>query len=310
MSIGRLEPVPIREVWKKEEKDFTPWLERNIDILAEKLGIELSPVEREKKAGMFETDLLAEDQNSDPVIIECQFGKSDHDHLGKVLTYLTQLNAKTVIWLCEDPRPEHIGAISWLNEVAPQDVSFYLIRIESYRIGNSPPAPHFVVLSQPSMEAKTTGQVKKDLAERHKKRLEFWEGLLGKSRSRGIRLFENVKPSKENWIGTGSGKSGLWYNYVILMHASRVELYIDTGDGDENKRIFDQLFSQKKEIEAKGIPIVWQRLDDKRASRIYVQVSENIGLRDEDKWDKLQNDMIDTMVKFEEALGKRVQNMM
>ena len=304
MKIGRLEPVPLRTVWPRGERDFVSWLEKNIDILSEALGIDLSVEEREKKAGVFKVDILAE-SNSDPVVIECQFGKSDHDHLGKILTYLTQLDAKVAIWICEDPRPEHVNVISWLNEST--DVSFYLVKLEVFRIGNSPPAPHFLVLSRPSPEARAIGETKKEIAKRHRLRLEFWKRLLDKSKSKGVRLFENIKPSKQNWISTGAGKSGLQYSYVILMNSSRVELYIDTGNREENKRIFDQLYSQKEEIEKEfGGKLDWQRLDDKRACRISVQVTKNAGLINEDKWDEIQDAMIDTMIRLEKAFKERI----
>lgn len=241
-------------------------------------------------------------------MIECQFGKSDHDHLGKILTYLTQLNAKVAVWICEDPRPEHVNVISWLNEST--GVSFYLVKLEVFRIGNSPPAPHFLVLSRPSSVMEAIGEMKKEFTRRHRLRHEFWKGLLDKSKARGVKLFENIKPSKENWIGTGAGKSGLQYAYVILMNSSRVELYIDTGNREENKKIFDKLYSQKEDIEKEfGGELDWQRLDDKRACRIAAQVSKHIGLKDEDKWDRIQDDMIDTMIRFEKAFRKRILNL-
>lgn len=309
MNVSRLKRVPLREVWPREEKDLTPWLENNLDILGEALDIALSVVERERRAGTFEADLLAEDADSNPVIIENQFGKSDHDHLGKTITYLTQLNAKTVIWVCEDPHPEHVAAFAWLNETTPDDVSFYLVKLEAFQIENSPPAPHFVVLSRPSSTIKAIGATKKELAKRHKKRLDFWKGLLDKSKTK-TDLFANIKPGKDNWISTGAGKSGLSYNYVILMSSSRVELYIDTGDKDKNKAIFDQLYSQKEQIETRfGEEIDWQLLEEKRASRIASLVSKKIGLKNEDKWDKIQDDMTDTMIRFESALHDRIQNL-
>jgi len=141
MEISRLESVDVRTIWKKEERDFTPWLADNIDLLSEKLNIELSFMEKEKPTGTFETDILAEDSESNLVIIENQFGKSDHDHLGKTLTYLANIEAKTAIWICEDPRPEHIKVIDWLNELP--DLSFYLVKIEAYKISNSPPSATF-----------------------------------------------------------------------------------------------------------------------------------------------------------------------
>jgi hypothetical protein len=311
MNISRLKRVSLREIWSSEEKDFTPWLENNLDILGEDLGVELSVVEREKRAGTFEVDLLAEDSDHNPVIIENQFGKSDHDHLGKTITYLTQLNAKTVIWICEDPRPEHVTAFTWLNETTPDDIAFYMVKLEAFRIENSPPAPKFVVLSRPSSIMKAIGAGKREFAKRHKQRLEFWKGLLEKSKAKTDR-FVNIKPSKECWIGTSAraGMAGLYYNYVILMTSSRVELYIDTGDKDKNKRIFDQLYSAREEIERKvGAKIEWQRLEEKRACRIAVLVSKRIGLKDEDKWDRIQEDMVATMIRFESALESSLQNL-
>ena len=308
MDISRLEPVPLREVWLNEEKDFTPWLERNIDVLADALQIEsLSIVERESRTGSFEVDILAEDSTSEKVIIENQFGKSDHDHLGKILTYLTGFEAKTAIWICEDPHPEHVKAVNWLNETTPEDVSFYLVRLEAFKIGESPPAPHFSIIASPSPVLKDIKGTVKELAERHVKRRQFWTELLDKIKGKNIELFANIKPGKENWIQTGSGKSGVTYNYVILMHSARLDLYIDTGKRDDNKRIFDQLFSQKDKIEAAfGEKLDWQRLDDKRASRISAHVNKRVGLRNEDKWDKLQEDMIEAMTRFEKALREPI----
>ena len=311
MNTSRLKRVSLREIWPNEEDDLTPWLENNLDILGEALGIELSAIEREKRAGTFEADLLAEDSNSNPVVIENQFGKSDHDHLGKTITYLTQLNAKTVIWICGEPRPEHVTAFTWLNETTPDDISFYLVKLEAFKIENSPPAPHFVVLSRPSSAIKAIGATKKEFAERHKKRVEFWKGILDKSKAK-TDLFANINPSRECWIGTSAraGITGLYYNFVILKSSSRIELYVDTRDKDKNKTIFDQLYSEREEIERRfGGKIDWQRLEEKRACRIAVLVSKRIGLKDGDKWDRIQDDMIESMIKFESVLRSSLQNL-
>jgi hypothetical protein len=309
MSVSRLKRVPVRHVWRNEEKDFTPWLKENIDVLAEALGIDLSAVEREAKVGdYFEVDLLAEGSNGDYVVIENQFGKSDHDHLGKLITYLTNYEAKTAIWICEDPQPEHKEAVDWLNKNTPSDVAFYLVKLEVFQIENSPPAPHFSVVSQPSKQIKEAGAMKEELAERHIKRLEFWKQLLEKSKGK-IDLFSNVSPSKDNWINTGAGKTGLGYAYVILMDRARVELYIDTGDASKNKKIYDELYRRKQEIERDfGEELEWQRLDERRASRIAKTVI-NKGLKDVDNWPEIQDKMIDAMIRLERALAKHVRQL-
>ena len=149
--IGRLQRVVnLREVWEHEALHFTPWLEENIDVLNNEIDLSLSIVEREQAAGDFSVDLVAEDESGNPVIIENQLERSNHDHLGKLITYLTAIGAKAAIWIVEDPRPEHIGAISWLNESSA--ASFYLLKLEAVRIEDSPLAPLLTLIVGPSEE--------------------------------------------------------------------------------------------------------------------------------------------------------------
>ena len=122
--VGKLKPVALREVWKHEAYDFTCWLFENLDILEEHIGLSLTPIEKEKSVGPFFVDIFAEDSSGRKVIIENQLTKTDHDHLGKILTYLSNLDTKIAIWISTDPRPEHIAAINYLNEVIPEDTKF------------------------------------------------------------------------------------------------------------------------------------------------------------------------------------------
>lgn len=114
--IQKIARIPLRDAFRHEAMDFTRWLEENIDVLNDCLDITLSNAEREQAAGDFNVDIVAEDDSGAKVIIENQLEKSDHDHLGKVITYLVALEAKTAIWTAADPRPEHVSAITWLNE--------------------------------------------------------------------------------------------------------------------------------------------------------------------------------------------------
>lgn len=301
MEIGRLQRVPLRELWKNEALDFTAWLAENIDVLSDALDIELSVLEREKDAGAFAVDILASDSNGRIVVIENQIEKTDHDHLGKVLTYLTNLEAKTAIWVSSDPRPEHARAVAWLNESTPDDVSFYLVRLDAYRIGESSAAPHFSVIVGPSDETKEIGQQKKVLAKRHHDYLEFWKQLLEKAKTK-TDLHTKISPGTESWITASAGRSGLGFAYVILMDDARVELYITRASAEENKAIFDQLFAQREETEkAFGGPLKWERLDGKRASRISASLGIG-GLSDADRWASVQEAMIDAMMRLHKGL--------
>ncbi|HQK64961.1 MAG TPA: DUF4268 domain-containing protein, partial [Tenuifilaceae bacterium] len=146
--IGKIEKVPLRNIWKHEAKDFTTWLQNNIDVLTQVLDFQISNVEREQSTGNFNVDLVAEDENGNPVIIENQLEKSNHDHLGKVITYLASIGAGKAIWIVSEPRQEHVKAISWLNESTAAE--FYLFKIEGIKIGNSDPAPLLTLIVGPS----------------------------------------------------------------------------------------------------------------------------------------------------------------
>ena len=221
--IGKIERMQLRDIWKHEAYDFTTWLQDNIDVLNDALGLSLSNPEREQSAGSFSVDLVAEDESGNPVIIENQLEKSNHDHLGKLITYLTAIGAKTAIWIVSDPRPEHVGAISWLNESS--SANFHLVKVEGIRIGNSEPAPLLTLIVGPSDESRAVGEKKKEIAERYKIRYKFWKELLEKSKEK-TKLHSQISPGQHNWIGTSAGKSGLGFNYVIRQHEGQVELYI------------------------------------------------------------------------------------
>ena len=299
--IGKLQRVPLREVWQHEALDFTTWLEDNLDVLNDTLDITLSGAEREQSAGAFNVDLVAEDEAGNPVVIENQLGKSDHDHLGKLITYLTGIDAKTAIWIVSDPRPEHVRAISWLNESSP--AAFYLLKVEAIKIGDSPPAPLLTLIVGPSEESREVGKTKKELAERYVIRKQFWAGLLEGARAK-TKLHANISPGQHSWIGTGAGKYGLAYNYVIRKNDGTVELYIDRGkEGEsENKAIFDELGESKDAIETVfGESLDWQRLEGRRACRIKKNIDLG-GYRDESKWPEIQEAMIDAMIRLEKAL--------
>ena len=301
-NIGKLERVPLREVWEHEAYDFTQWLQENIDVLNTALDLNLVNVDREQATGSFSIDLVAEDEGGGMVIIENQLEKSNHDHLGKLITYLTGIGAKSAIWIVSDPRPEHIAAITWLNESS--SAAFYMVKVEAVRIGESPAAPLFTLIVGPSDEAVEVGHTKKTIAERYGVRKRWWTQLVQMSATVN-KLHAHITPGEYSWIGTSSGVRGLNLNYVVTQNDCVAELYIDRGKGAEveNESIFDQLYKQKETIEkAFGGELNWERLDGKRACRISC-VQTNGGYRSpEDKWPDLQLAIIKAMDRLEKAL--------
>jgi hypothetical protein len=306
--IGKVDRVKLREVWRNEAKDFTKWLEENIDVLNDITNLNLVSAEREKSAGKFSVDLVAEDSDGATVVIENQLEKSDHDHLGKLITYLTSIEAKIALWIVSDPRPEHIRAISWLNESS--SASFYLIKVEAIQIGKSEPAPLFTLIVGPSEESKDIGQTKKEISERHKLRHMWWVKLLEIMNSK-TKLFNSISPSEYSWIGKGSGKRGVHYNFIVTQDESGVELYIDRGkDSDvENENIFNALLKSQEKIESDlGEKLDWQRLEGKRACRIKAVVQG--GYRNsEDEWGKIHSELTDVMIRFEKAFKPFIEKL-
>ena len=307
--IGRLRRVSLREVWPHEARDFTPWLEENIDVLNNAIDLTLSIVAREQTVGDFSVDLVAEDESGDPVIIENQLERSNHDHLGKLITYLTQIGAKAAIWIVSDPRPEHISAISWLNESS--SAAFYLLKLEAVRIEDSPPAPMLTLIVGSSEESQAVGETKREFTERHSLRRRFWTQMLERAKE-STPLHANTSPNQYNYVMTGAGKRGLSFLYVIQQHTSDIDLYIDRGrDTDnENEEIFNTLQEAKEQIEeAFGEPLKWQRLEGKRACRISKRFSLGGYRNDEGEWSEIQDTMIDGMIRLEEAFRPHIDRL-
>lgn len=304
VKIEKIKKVPLRDVWKNEAKNFTLWLFDNIEFLGEELDMDLTAVDREGDAGSFSVDIIAEDENGQKVVIENQLEKTNHEHLGKILTYLANLDAKIAVWVSSNPRQEHERAIDWLNEFGP-GISFYLVKIEAYKIGKSNPAAKFSIIAGPSEESEVIGKKKKEYAKRHILRKEFWGELLQKSNKK-IPLFNNISPAIYSWVGTGAGKAGINYQYVITNKYAGCELYLDKGKGYEkpniNKNRFDKLYKRKRIIEKKfGGKLSWERLDNARASRISIRFIGS-GLYDKENWPKLQDKMVDAMTRMEKSL--------
>lgn len=312
VEIGKIRKVPLRELWEKEDKNFTVWLSKNIEHLNEKLDFDISVDNAEERAGPFKVDLVGTDDiNNRKIIIENQLEKTDHTHLGQIITYLVNLEAKIAIWITSKPVQEHIRAIDWLNENSPSDVAFYLIKVEAIRIEpNEISAPLFTIVTGPTEEAKEIGQEKKEYAQRHILRKEFWTKLLEKAKTK-TKLYDNISPSIYSWIGTGAGKSGISYNFVISNRYARCEIYMDAGKDSEeiNKARFDKLRENKEEIEKKlGKQLRWERLENRRASRISFEFEEG-SLKNKDTWDEVQEKMINIMIKIESVFRDHIKNL-
>ena len=289
MELSKLIKLPLRTIWKHEAIDFTNWLARedNLQFLSETIGIELMNAQTEVGVGQFHVDILAEDETGHKVVIENQLESTNHDHLGKIITYASGLGAEVVIWIVSRAREEHEQAINWLNENTTEGANFFLIEIEIWQIGESSPAPRFNVIAKPNDWAKTiklSGSGNK-VTELKLQQQAFFERLrdYGSKNAKYIKSWQN--PRAQHWytirIGSSQAKLSVTLNSRELQAA--VELYIN-----DNKDMFQRLFAKKDEIEAKlGMKLDWQELPGKKASRIIVTHSGDFN--DEKQSDELVN---------------------
>ena len=299
--IGKMRRVPLREVWKHEASDFTKWLQDNIDLLGETLDLRLSNPDREKPAGTFSVDLVTGDEVGNTVVIENQLEKSNHDHLGKLITYTVALEAKTAIWIVADARPEHVAAISWLNSSSSMD--FYLLKVEAIRIEESPPAPLLTLIVGPNEESRAINLTKKELSDQQLLLQRFW-GQLFELSNQKTSLFANRPPSRGSWLRSSAGKR-VGFSYVIRKNDAQIQLDIE----DEDRLIFAELEKSKVTVEdIFGEPLEWELSQGRGPSRIKKQI-ELGGYTDEAKWPEIQEAMVDAMVRLEKALKPEISKL-
>jgi len=306
MNIGKIRKVPLREVWRLEDANFTVWLEENIDHLTDVLGFNIAVESSEQKVGPFSVDLYGEDDGGNKVIIENQLEKTDHAHLGQILTYLTNLEAKVAVWISSEPVEEHRKAIHWLNEVTPEDMAFYLVKLEAVKIGDdSLPAPLFTVVERPDTVIKQLGGEKKQTGQRYAKRKEFWTHFLSKMNEKS-EICRDLSPLATQSLTVTLGVTGVQMFLTLTQNHVRAEINISTGNKDKNKRIYDYFVAKKGQIETDfGGELIWKRLDGNVASKVEDHKHE-ADAWNADNWDAITKVLIDRALRMRGAFKKHI----
>ena len=307
MGIGKLKEVDIRELWKHEQYDFSEWLSKkeNIENLNEILGLTLIDISKETYVGSYRCDLFAKDETTGiKVIIENQLEISNHDHLGKIITYASGLDAKVVVWIVKEAREEHRSAIEWLNNNTNSNVNFFLIEIHAYRIGESDPAPMFQVVEQPNDFIKNNKSTNRDesMNRSQSQRIEFWNQFNNVVIERG-KPFNIRKATTDHWYNVAIGTSEAHIDITLVNKDSLigVELYIT-----DNKELFDKLFEKKDIIEKDlGFKLDWRRLDNSKASRIFYSI-KGLNFDDHSNYNELMNKTIDLAVLMRDTFKKYI----
>ncbi len=307
MAIGKLEEVDIRELWKHEQYDFSEWLSKkeNIENLNDILGLTLVDISKETYVGSYRCDLFAKDETTGiKVIIENQLEMSNHDHLGKIITYASGLDAKVVVWIVKEAREEHRSAIEWLNNNTNSNINFFLIEIHAYKIGNSDNAPMFQVIEQPNDFIKNNKSINSNdtMNKSQSQRLEFWNQFNNVLVERG-KPFNVRKSTTDHWYNVAIGTSDARIDITLVNKDSviGVELYIT-----DNKEFFDKLYQRKDEIENDlGFKLDWRRLNNSKASRI-VTFIKGLNFDDHSNYNELINKTIDLAVLMRDTFKKYI----
>ena len=297
-NLGRIEFLPVRSVWENEATSFTPWLLENESLLGDLLGIELSLAKNEHKVGDFSLDLFGTNLTDDtPLIVENQLERTDHRHLGQLLTYAGGLEPSTIVWIAPEFRDEHRAALDWLNEVTDESTHFFGVVVKAIRIGDSPPAPWLELVVQPNRWSELTRRASQtaESTERKERYLRFWETFLASHREKHA-LFDRKKPATREWIGLSSGVGGIVIGLNVQRHRIYVDLYFHAGAERNNAR-FEHLEKHKNDVEgAFGDELSWELLEDRKACRIGYYGEGSI--LNEDSWVEAQEWLADVALRF------------
>jgi Domain of unknown function (DUF4268) len=306
MELGVIQNVTLKQLWPGEATHFTPWLAKNLQVLGETLGMDLEIEATEVAAGDFSADIVARDlSTNNRVIIENQYGATDHRHLGQLITYASSLSARAVVWVSESIRPEHRSAMDFLNQHLNEGLSFYGVEASAIRIDDSRPAFVLNIVSMPSEASQLPTPEPSETKQRYRS---YFQELIDELREKY--RFTNAKVGQpQNWYTFASDNSKVFHYSTTFAQGERVrvEIYIDCGDKDKNEEIFDCLKQHEVEIRAAvGTDLSWERLDTRRACRIAVYRDGSIDAISETLAD-IRNWTITNLLKFREVFPERIR---
>ena len=312
--LGRLERVnDLREAWATEDQDFTPWLARpeNLAVLAETLGLELETEAQEKPVGPFRADILCKEIGSDAwVLIENQLERTDHVHLGQLMTYAAGLQTVTIVWIARSFTDEHRAALDWLNRITDEQFHFFGLEVELWRIGESPPAPKFNIVSKPNDWSRSIARAAADvgLSETRIRQKEYWGALLKVLDDEKGPVSGNREPKPNYWIGFSVGRTGFPLSATMVLSKNRIKAELYTS-GNDAKAFFGLLKRQKDEIERElGYSLAWEELPGKRDCRI-ASYYDHVDPMDEADWPRQHKWLAEHLNAMHRVFAPRVKDL-
>ena len=303
INLGTLKEITdLRKVWQHEALNFTPWVAENIELLSDAVGLDITVDETESAVGDFNVDIYASETGTDrKIIIENQLEDTDHDHLGKLITYASGKDADVIIWVVKHAREEHKAAVEWLNNHTDEKIGFFLCEIKLFQIGDSQMAPSFSVVEKPNDWAK---EIKKttNATPTQQQRLEYWQAFndYAFADKNFSKAFNMRKPTTDHWMDFSIGSSACHIGVTQIQKRSAigVELYIN-----DDKELFKNLFEHKEEIESDmGMVLDWRELPERKASRILLE--KNVQLGDREEWSEQFAYIMDVLLKMRKTFKK------
>ena len=302
-NLGTLKEIKdLRSIWPHEALNITPWVAENVDLLADAVGLDITVDETESSVGDFNVDIYASETGTDrKIIIENQLEDTDHDHLGKLITYASGKGADVVIWVVKHAREEHKAAVEWLNNHTDDKIGFFLCEIKLFQIGDSQIAPAFTVVERPN---DWTKEIRKTASANstQQQRLEYWQAFndYAFSDANFSRIFNKRKPTTDHWMDFSIGSSAchIAVSQIQKRKAVDVELYIN-----DDKELFKSLFAHKDEIEKNmEMELEWKELPERKASRILIE--KTVDLDDRATWPEQFDYIMDTCIKMKRAFKR------
>lgn len=302
-NLGTLKEITdLRSIWPHEALNFTPWVAENVDLLADAVGLDITVDETESSVGDFNVDIYASETGTDrKIIIENQLEDTDHDHLGKLITYASGKGADVLIWVVKHAREEHKAAVEWLNNHTDDKIGFFLCEIKLFQIGDSQIAPSFTVVERPN---DWTKEIRKKASANptQQQRLEYWQAFndYAFSDANFSRIFNKRKPTTDHWMDFSIGSSAchIAVSQIQKRKAVDVELYIN-----DDKELFKSLFAHKDEIEKNmEMELEWKELPERKASRILIE--KTVDLDDRATWPEQFDYIMDTCIKMKKAFKR------
>ena len=305
-ELERLDRVEnLRDTWPTEDGHFTPWLEKNIDVLGESLDIPLVVESREESVGDHWADLVCTDTtDQSTVLIENQIAPTDHSHIGQILTYAANLKAVTIVWIAERIKDDHRAAIDWLNEVTRDSVRFFALEIELWKIGSCGPAPKFNVVSKPNdwaRAAQGTSDVDKPPRNALIQHFKFWTEFVGHVQQSDSQL-RTRSPRYQHSMEFSIGKGGANLSAVRLNseRSVRVQLVLSRRT---HKAFFRALMDEADEINGEiGLELDWRP----RPTRSSIDLTVGMDPADEEDWGDQMEWFIDNLEAFDETFRDRI----